>query len=80
LLTDIAIPSDRNVIQKETENKLKYINLSIEFQLMWNTKCLVIPAITGATGTVNKGLKDYMETIPGKHPIDSLQKTAVLGT
>jgi hypothetical protein len=29
LLIDVAIPSDRNVIQKETENKLKYENLNI---------------------------------------------------
>jgi hypothetical protein len=36
LLVDVAIPSDRNVIQKESENKLKYKNLSIEIQRMWN--------------------------------------------
>jgi hypothetical protein len=30
LLIDVAIPSDRNVIQKESEKKLKYNNLSIE--------------------------------------------------
>jgi hypothetical protein len=29
---DVATPSDRNVIQKEKENKLKYKNLSIEIQ------------------------------------------------
>jgi hypothetical protein len=29
LLLDVAISSDRNVIQKESENKLKYKNLSI---------------------------------------------------
>jgi hypothetical protein len=47
---------------------------------MWNMKFFVIPVITGATGTVTKGLKIYLEKIPGKHSIDSLQKTAVLGT
>jgi hypothetical protein len=47
---------------------------------MWNKKCFVIPVIIGATGTVIKGLKNYLETILGKHSIDSLQKTAVLGT
>jgi hypothetical protein len=47
---------------------------------MWNMKCLVIPVITGATGIVTIVLKKYLETIPGKHSIDSLQKTAVLGT
>jgi hypothetical protein len=34
LLIDVAIPSDKNVIQKEAENKLKYKNLSIEIQRM----------------------------------------------
>jgi hypothetical protein len=55
-------------------------NLSFEIQRMWNMKCFAIPVITGATGIVTKGLKKYLETIPGKHSIDSLLKTAVLGT
>jgi hypothetical protein len=80
LLIDVAIPSDRNVIQKESEKKLKYENLSIEIQRMWNMKCFVIPVIIGAIGIVTRALKIYLETIPGKHSIDSLQKTAVLGT
>jgi Uma2 family endonuclease len=32
LLIEVAIPSDRNVIQKESENKLKYKNVGIEIQ------------------------------------------------
>jgi hypothetical protein len=47
---------------------------------MWNMKCFVIPVISGATGIVIRGIKKYLETIPGKHSIDSRQKTAVLGT
>jgi hypothetical protein len=47
---------------------------------MWNMKCFVIPIIIGATGIVTRGLTMYLETIPGKHSIYSLQKTAVLGT
>jgi hypothetical protein len=47
---------------------------------MWNMKCFVIPVIIGATEIVTRGLKKYLETIPGKHSINSLQKTAVLGT
>jgi hypothetical protein len=41
LLIDVAISSDRNAIQKEFEKKLKYKNLSIEIQRMWNMKCLL---------------------------------------
>jgi hypothetical protein len=31
---------------------------------MWNMKCMIIPVMAAATGTVNKGLKKNMETIP----------------
>jgi hypothetical protein len=37
-------------------------------------KCFVIQVIIGATGTVSKSLQKYLETIPGQHSIDSLQK------
>jgi hypothetical protein len=47
---------------------------------MWNMKCFVIAVITGATGNVSKSLQKYLETIPGQHSIDSLQKTAILAT
>jgi hypothetical protein len=43
---------------------------------MWNMKCFVIPVIIGATGIVTRGLKKNLETIPGKHSIDSLQKNS----
>jgi hypothetical protein len=46
---------------------------------MWNMKCFVIPVIIG-TGIVSKSLQKYPETIPGQQSIDSLQKTAILGT
>jgi hypothetical protein len=47
---------------------------------MWNMKCFVIPVIIGATGIVSRSLQKYLETMPGQHSIDSLQKTAILGT
>jgi hypothetical protein len=58
LLIDVAIPSDKNVIPKEAEKKLKYKYLSIEIQRMWNMKCFVIAVIIGATGTVRKSLQN----------------------
>jgi hypothetical protein len=48
--------------------------------IMWNLKCTVIPVIIGATGIVTRSLRKNVEAVPGKHSIDSLQKTAVLGT
>ena len=76
----MAIPADRNVVQKEAEKKLKYERLCKEIQRMWNLKCTIIPIIFGATGIVTRSLRKYLEDIPGKHSIDSLQKTAILGT
>ena len=47
---------------------------------MWNLKCTIIPVIIGATGRVTRSLRKNLEYIPGKHSVDSLQKTAGLGT
>jgi hypothetical protein len=47
---------------------------------MWNLKCTIIPVIIGATGIVTKSLRKNLETIPGNNLIDSLQKTAIIGT
>jgi hypothetical protein len=76
----VAISADRNVEQKEAEKKLKYKSLFIEIERMWNLKCAIIPVIIGATGIVKRSLRKSLEAVPGKHSIDSLQKTAVLGT
>jgi hypothetical protein len=54
MLIDVAISGDRNVIKKEAEQILKYKDLTIEIQCMWNVKTKVIPVIIGATGTISK--------------------------
>jgi len=76
----VAIPTDRSVVQKETKKKLKYKDLCIEIQRMWNLKCTIIPVIIGTTGIVTRNLRKNLETVPGKHSIDSLQNTAIFGT
>jgi len=76
----VAIPADRNVVQKEAEKQLKHKCLCIKIQRMWNLKCTIVPVIIGATGIVIRSLRKNLEAVPGKHSIDSLQKTAVLGT
>jgi hypothetical protein len=80
MLIDVAIPGDRNVIKKEAEKILKYNGLIIEIQRMWNVKTMVTPVIIGATGTISKSFRKYLSSIPGKHDMKELQKTAILGT
>jgi hypothetical protein len=79
-LIDVAILADRNVVQKEAEKQLKYKRLRTEIQRMWNLKCTIIPVIIGTSRIVTRSLRKNLEAIPGKHSIDSLQKTAILGT
>jgi hypothetical protein len=80
MLVGVAIPVDRNVIQKEADKILKYKNLTIELQRMWNVKTGVIPVIIGATGTISKSLRKYVSIVPGNLEIKELQKTTILGT
>ena len=47
---------------------------------MRNLKYTITPTVIGATGIVTRSLRKNLEAVPGKHPIDSLQKTAILGT
>jgi len=68
------------VIRKEAEKILKYTDLTIEIQRMWNVKTKVIPVIIGASGTVSKSFRKYVSNIPGKHEVKEQQKTAILGT
>jgi len=80
MLIDVAISGHRNVIKKEAEKTLKYKNLTIEIQRMWNVKTKVILVIIGATGTISKSFRKYVSNIPGKHEVKELQKTAIFGT
>jgi len=80
MLIDVAISGDRNVIKKEVEKILKYKDLTIEIERMWNVKTKVIPVIIGTTGTISKLFRKYVSNIPGNHKVKELQKTAILGT
>jgi hypothetical protein len=80
MLIDVAIPGDRNVIKKDAEKILKYKDLITEIQRMWNVTTQVTPVIIGATGTISKSFRKYLSSVPGKHDIKELQKTAILGT
>jgi hypothetical protein len=68
------------VIKKKAEKILKYKDLIIEIQHIWNVRAKVIPVIKGATGTVSKSLGQYLSNIPGKQKIKELQNTAMLCT
>jgi hypothetical protein len=78
VLIDFTVSGDRNVIKKEAEQILKYKDLTIEIQRMWNVQAKVIPVIIGATGTISESLRQYLSNIPGKHEIKGLKKQPYL--
>jgi len=67
MLIYVAISGDRNVIKKDAEKILKYKDLTIEIQRMWNVKSKVISVIIEATGTISKSFRKYMSNVPGNH-------------
>jgi hypothetical protein len=79
MLIEVAILGDRNVIKKEAEKIQKHKDI-IEIQGMWNVKTKVTPVIIGATGTISKSFRKYLTSIPGKHKVKELQKTAIRDT
>ena len=62
------------MIKKESEKILKYKDLTIEIQRMWNVKTRVIPVIIGATGTISKSFRKYVSDIPGNRDVRSYRK------
>jgi hypothetical protein len=63
MLIDVAISGDINVIKKEADKILKYKDLTIEIERMWNVQTKVIPVIIGATGTISKSFRNYVSNI-----------------
>ena len=55
------------MIKKEPKKILKYKDLTIEIERMWNVKTKVIPVIIGATGTISKSFRKHVSNIPVKH-------------
>ena len=68
------------MIKEEAEKILKYKDLAIEIQRMWNVRTKMISVIIGATGTILKSFRKYVSDIPGNHKVKELEKTAILGT
>jgi len=65
MLLDVAISGERNVIKKEAEKILKYKDLLIELQRMWNVKTKLMPVIIGVTGAISKSFRKYVSNITG---------------
>ena len=81
ILIDVAIPADVNIVDKEREKILKYVDLRLELQKIWNLRCIkFIPIVIGALGSFTPNLLQNLEVLPGVHKIGPLLKAALLGS
>ena len=53
---DFSVLAHHSVKLKESEKRDKYLDLAKELTKLWNMKMTVIPIITGALGTLTRGL------------------------
>jgi hypothetical protein len=72
---DIAIPDYSNVNTKENEKINKYKDLEVEVRRMWKVRIKITPVITGALGTMKKGLDTNFQLLPGQPSATELQIT-----
>ena len=72
------MPADVNIIDTEREKILKYVDLQLELQKIWNLRCIkFIPIVLGS---FTPNLPKNLELLPGVHKIGSLLKAALLGS
>ena len=51
------------MIKKEAEKILKYKDLRIDTELIWNVKTILIPVKIGAIGTISKTFRKHLSNI-----------------
>ena len=62
-IVDFAVPADHRVKLKETEKRVKNLDLARELKQLWNMKVTVIPVVIGALRTVTKGMLQGLEDL-----------------
>ncbi|XP_067940473.1 uncharacterized protein [Watersipora subatra] len=79
-VTDIAIPRDTRVVQKENEKIDKYKELGFEINRLWKVKTKMIPIVIGALGAISIRHIVYLPEVGVNMYFETIQKTTILGT
>jgi len=57
IFIDVAIPADVNIVDKEREKILKYVDFRLELQKIWKLRCIkFIPVVIGVLGSFTPNL------------------------
>ena len=62
-IVDFAVPADDRIKLKESEKNDKSHDLPWELKKLWNMQVTIIPIVSGAFGTVIKGLLKGLEDL-----------------
>lgn len=81
-LVDIAVPHDGNLIKKEAEKMLKYLDLQHEVTKMWPVdSTIVVPIVVSAHGLIAKSLDQHLRRLSlGSWVKGQIQKAVLLDT
>ena len=74
---DFAVPADHRINLNECA-KNKYLNLARELKRLWSMKVTIVPFVTGAFGTIIKGLLKGLEDLEVGGRGKTIQITALL--
>jgi hypothetical protein len=79
-LIDVAIPADRNLCAKGSGKEVKIQEFRYSDTTHVEPEMYDYTSYNWSHWNSNEKLKEKSEALPGKHLIDLLQKTAILGT
>jgi hypothetical protein len=60
ILIDVAIPSDYNIVAKQSEKVQKYIPLAKELKRIYKRPVIIVPLVIGALGAIPKLMQKVM--------------------
>ena len=77
---DFAVPADHKIKLKECEKRDKYLYQARELKKLWNMKVTILSIVTGAFGTITKGLLKALEDLEFGSHVETIQITTLLKT
>jgi len=72
------MPDDSNVNTKEIEKLSRYKNLEIEVSRMWKVRTKIVPVMIEVSGTIELGLDQNLQLLPGQLSAIELQKITLM--
>jgi len=80
-IVDINCPNDNNVLRNEIEKRIKYTDLKIELERIWEINFQVVPVVIGSLGAVSTKIGDFINTL-GLHrsEVAQLQEIVILAS